>query len=342
MSVYSIAGPFRIMRRTGEEATYVVDMFWYPGVGLVCEVQWNQMVYPEGGIEPSLQGWSSVAVMTLDGVFEPAFQYFWPGGYMFWWAEKNVPMLEQYGFMYLVEPHSLSRTQALPNAFPNSNFLYYSSAQVSDRMLGYYNHRIVNASWDAASMTWTYEGGGYEAPREGPYWPFPDANMWAGRSQTEVFLADSYYEAGGAFYDTVKRAQSSPIYYVPVTPEKRLVHLTYAPEFAVLVAVYENWTSDPHFWTVEVFALEVCPTTLSDVTIVKGRARAGEVVTFGVTAFGDHNDPCEGELIDWTLTGIGELLIQQSTTDENGLATTKVLFNLVDTGSCVLEAKLSC
>jgi hypothetical protein len=66
------------------------------------------------------------------------------------------------------------------------------------------------------------------------------------------------------------------------------------------------------------------------------------VVTYRVRVTGAHNDVAEGELIEWSLTGVGVILDPQTVVDASGYATTRVRYWLNDVGDSVVKATLSC
>jgi hypothetical protein len=159
--------------------------------------------------------------------------------------------------------------------------------------------------------------------------------LWAGRSRTDFWLTSEENENRGAFYDSTTHQQSSPLYYIGM-PSRRLL---YVPEFGVFVSTHSE---DDGTSSVRVWALEVAPTHFSPIVVLDGVVKIGQVVTFGVYLFGDRQDPCVGELIDWEVIGTGTLLKEQSVTDETGQATVQVLFNTTDIGSCELKASVAC
>lgn len=93
---------------------------------------------------------------------------------------------------------------------------------------------------------------------------------------------------------------------------------------------------------IRVWALEVHPTKLSDVEVVAGQVKSGQVVTYRVRATGRQDDPAEGELIEWAVSGAGTLLTAQSRTNATGYATAKVQYGVDETGNSVVEATLAC
>lgn len=87
------------------------------------------------------------------------------------------------------------------------------------------------------------------------------------------------------------------------------------------------WVTDevfgiPNLWA---FADEVIPFSLSN-PIALAPVRSGDVVRFQVRVLGDHDEPCIGAKVDWSVSGLGELLTPQTEVDEEGYAEALVAF----------------
>jgi hypothetical protein len=158
-----------------------------------------------------------------------------------------------------------------------------------------------------------------------------------------VFVGEYFSTAEGVtracFYNTVTKELASPIYYVPLESKG----VFYAPEFDVMVSVHDDddFGSGPVF-TTRVWSFEVGPAVLSAVQLIAGVAKAGQLCTYRVQVLGDQSDICVGELVNWTLTGVGLLLDAQSETDDEGYATTRVLYGVTDEGDSTIEANVTC
>jgi hypothetical protein len=162
---------------------------------------------------------------------------------------------------------------------------------------------------------------------EGPRIDFFGDYIGAGRNDLEVVVSGGAYvpgvdqtdRLGARFYNTVTQDWSSPLYYTSLDGRD----MVYAPEFGV--------------------SLEVDPFEITEPEVVEGRpVRSGQVVTYRVRVWGDAHDPCEGELVNWLVSGSGRLLDAQSTTDAQGYATVQVQYAVGEVGESTITASLRC
>lgn len=307
---------------------------WWPGVGLIGQ--------GDAG------GWYSVplGVMTLDGRFcDRASEYFTNYG---WWPAKR--QLVVHGDYYAgdageitFDPITFARdhTSAPPKP-PNFNhpLAGRNYVKLPDRSIFYGGSWIYGAS--APCMRVVVDD--IEVEPEGPGAPFSVGFLHPGRSETEVFLAEYAFRqpARGIFYDTVTKNWSSPIF---TTKEACYGTLIYAPEFEVFVSGH-IYVSNPELegksGQLRVWSMEVDPTTMTEVEVVNGPVRGGQVLTYRVRLTGDDDDPAVDELVDWAVEGVGTLLDPQSRTDAEGYATTQVQYGVQETGDSTVEASVSC
>ena len=155
-----------------------------------------------------------------------------------------------------------------------------------------------------------------------------------GRGEMDFFVKDG--GDIGCFYDAQYQKIASPSYHTGIPAN----FLCYCPEYGVLVSVHVGGGANPS--ELRVWSLEVEPTILTNPTPFIGTPMAGQVVTYRVRLTGAQTDPAEGELVDWTLTGVGLLLDMQSKTDAQGYAIARVQYRLGETGNSTLNASVTC
>jgi hypothetical protein len=182
---------------------------------------------------------------------------------------------------------------------------------------------------------------------EGPRIDFFGDYIGAGRNDLEVVVSGGAYvpgvdqtdRLGARFYNTVTQDWSSPLYYTSLDGRD----MVYAPEFGVFLSVQqETLGTSEDVYTVRVWSLEVDPFEISEPEVVGGSVRSGQVVTYRVRVWGDAHDPCEGELVNWLVSGSGRLLDAQSTTDAQGYATVQVQYAVGEVGESTITASLRC
>lgn len=91
----------------------------------------------------------------------------------------------------------------------------------------------------------------------------------------------------------------------------------YSPRLGVFVVIDTNDK-------LNVYASTVKPYALSDPIAVTPLLK-GKVSEVQVTLTGSNGEPCPGELIEWSLAGVGDLAAAQSTTDSDGVATVRYI-----------------
>ena len=177
-----------------------------------------------------------------------------------------------------------------------------------------------------------------ESPR--PVWDaigmLPN-DMLPGRGEMDVWVVASGNQKG-CFYNAQSRLIDSQVY----TIEFPARFLCYCPEYKVLLSVHQgvNSLTDPH--VVRIWSLEIEPTVLTAPAPYIGTPKSGQVVTYRVRLTGAHNDPAEGELVDWGVIGVGRLLDIQSKTDKDGYAIARVQYLVDETGDSQIIASVKC
>lgn len=295
MSTWLLDGPTKIKNLKGIVAPNSHPFYrWCPGRGLLYRT--GNAFYGE-----------LIGVVTLDGWYEGPLSQIFPRG---WWPEKQKMLATGYWGEATYEPRVFvsGATDAdweLPTGIPDYVGTYL---RLRDRRLYYFNG-IQGVSMDGLGTT----------TREGPdAMPFYMPQIHEGRNRTEAFIGGPVGDHGvGVFYDTVTKELSSPYYHFGAECQ----FVAYAPEFGVVVTGTEGETPEIRVW-----ALEVEATTVGAPEVVAGEVRLGQIVTFQTKITGAHDDPVDGELVNWSLTGAGVLMEHQSKTDKNGLALTRVRY----------------
>lgn len=305
MSLRLLAGPFPITDDKGVAATAVVPVMWYPDVGLIVDTNGTYR-----------------SVVTLDGVYQTVspdrherMGYWIPRNRMIWGGGSvGLPAKE-----YMFEPKALARQatgiENIVGVYPNTytrlenRRVYFSGGRI---------HAVVNGV----------------VTLEGPAFAFGEGLVLPGRHPHEVFVAEqNQSNSRSCFYNTLSKTVVSQVMWLGMNAQG----VYYSPEFGVIVSVHATTPG-----VVRVWSLEVKPATMSAITIIDGLAKGGYVTTYQVQVTGDHADPCIGELIDWEVAGVGNLLQPQTVTDDAGYATTQVQYALDDSGGSTVTAKLSC
>ena len=106
--------------------------------------------------------------------------------------------------------------------------------------------------------------------------------------------------------------------------------MMYSPKLGVWFVLEELHTPVTHN-TVSIYADEPVPTTLAAPTAL-GTVGGGSAVEYRTRLLGAGGEPCAGVLVDWSATAPGVLLADQSTTDADGYAKTRVALPLGSEG----------
>ncbi|RWA55351.1 hypothetical protein AU476_07535 [Cupriavidus sp. UYMSc13B] len=121
-------------------------------------------------------------------------------------------------------------------------------------------------------------------------------------------LALAYPNGEVVYYDWVKKAQVGGVAYLGVNQGA-----WYSPRHDIFVALASQ--------QVKVFANAPRPATLSAPVAVTPVAK-GRASSIKTRLLGSNSEPCVGEVVDWVLSGPGQLTAAQSVTDSDGWAWT--------------------
>ena len=338
MSVRQLAGPFNTTT-VGALPDAVIEInptMWLPGIGMLA-------MGPIGGRYAY-----SAGIMTLDGLFcdrgnevlsNPAY---WPAERRLVRTPSFYPYDDTSEFTY--EPITFARERTGPllpkiegHALANRRYI-----KLADRALIF---QPDYAGWEGYINPFKIVVNGAIVGSEGPPGPIGHGDVMPGRTETEIFVSSTGWEtpplSRGRFYNTETQVWASPVFYW----SKRFYSLLYATDYDVFVSM-ENWVSTPELQgksnQICIWSLEVDPTIVGPVELLQGQIKSGQIVTYRTQVLGDRNDPAEGELLDWTLTGDGTLLTMQSRTDAQGYATAQVQYGVGESGTSVVEASLKC
>lgn len=292
---------------------------WYPDVGLILGV----LDVPTNHI--------ALGVATMDGFWEERSSEGFGGNRRFgWWPDGGrMEMIDLGGPEREIDPVLLAYRELEKEPFYDGIWAY-QWVRLSDRHI-YTTGFGINAVTKKV-ITTEFTGLPLMASWIGP-----------GRGTGEVFLSGagpigSYAWASACFYNTLKREVSSPVMYLSVSPDR--LKVTYAPEFGVMISVHDDTTPDRRY--LRIWSLEVEPSIVTEAEVIRGEARAGCVPTYRVQVTGAQGEPCPGELVDWTVSGVGRLERSQSKTDDDGYATVKVIYGLDDDGDSIVKASVRC
>lgn len=337
MAVRLLVGPTTLKDVNGKPMDYLNGRAaWYPNVGLLVQGYQDMNV--------GLAGNGGVFLATLDGVIPvesfdvPADSGWWPARQrvIAWGGDSSVQML----FEYIYEPIAGIYQRSDPDdwiSFDEGRNVRGNYIRLADR-------RIYVGSSDRIYA----QVKGLPNAAESDVFPFHLDNVHPGRSETDIWVegwVSPNRAQAGCFYDTVTKKIASPVYHIGMAASQ----LVYAPEFGVLVSVHPG---DVHFidgnWVngipnqINVWSLEVDPTILTIPKPIIGSSKSGQVVTYQTQLTGDSKDGAEGELVNWSLSGVGMLLDAQTKTDVNGYATARVVYGLAETGSSTVIASVLC
>jgi hypothetical protein len=134
--------------------------------------------------------------------------------------------------------------------------------------------------------------------------------------------------AGGqiVYYDTVAKAQASGRAVIGANQGA-----WYSRKHDIFVALNAG--------AIKVYANAVRPAVLANPVAVDALTK-GRVSSVKVLLQGDSSDPCAGERIEWSLTGVGALALEQSVTDADGWAYNEYLAPVTSTGSATIQAQV--
>lgn len=318
MGLRQLAGPFDVKSSAGVTISGAAAHFWYPDCGFILEYG------PFGRV---------MGRMALDGVYEDFAMIFNVFPRYFGWDQIHKrALLSSWSPSgageneWELEPILLLPTYVGVKHGAGSSTQFYF--KLADRRLFW-----GDGSGGTGGHVFGFDEDGNSTAEIQLPWMF--GYMRHGRNDNEVFLAES---TGAAvtrcvFYNVVEKALSSDIMYIPMNCSG----VFYIPEHGVILT-YHSGSPD----TINIWSLEVRPTTISDPELIKGTTAQGRVATYRVRVTGDHADPCPKELVNWELSGLGRLLSTQSKTDDDGYAEVKVRYPLHETGDVTLTANVQC
>lgn len=104
----------------------------------------------------------------------------------------------------------------------------------------------------------------------------------------------------------------------------------YSPALGVWLVVRQELSPQVHH-TISVYSDEPVPTSLS-APVALGVVGQGGSVEYRTRLLGASSEPCAGVLVDWSATSPAVVQIEQSTTDVDGYAITRVALPIGSTG----------
>lgn len=312
MALRQLAGPFTITDRDGNFPSAVTGWRWYPDVGIMTLIN-NQQCF-----------------MTVDGIYQPI-NSSRPSLYGYWPAKKrwmtwNMPAENK---EYILDPKSLTMLTIDDTDKVIDGFFFRDYIKLADRRIYF----VANQMYKIINKATTLDSDGRL--------PFLWGLVGPGRTDTEIFLvetgdiqnhAPTVGDTRCCFYDTLTKTYS-PLMYLGMACHGAI----FATELGVIISLHDG----PPL-TLRVWSTEVKPSTLSTPTVLENTPKGGLITTYQVQALGTQSEPCVGELIDWQVFGVGNPIGSQSTTDENGHATMRVVYKVDDTGESLVQAKLVC
>lgn len=309
MAVRLLAGPFDVVNGEDGIATLHMNLQcnWLPGTGIVSWV------------------WLGRAIITLDGVYQ-LINTLGQTINCSWWEDCNrLLVMGGDSLEYMFDPKTfvpyLVQTEPVVSSGigPGNSYV-----RIRDT-------RIYTSNWKVNYVT---DG---VTTVDSVVLPFNAFRIAAGRKSAEVFLSAPYGLPGskGVFYNTISKTVNSAVFNIGMP----CMNLLFAPEFGVLISLH--WYGDSPS-QIRVWSLEVEPKTVSEPELSKGEIRGGRVVTYRTQVLGDQADACAGELVNWSLSGVGQLLTLQSTVDNDGYAEARVMYRLDETGPSTLQASVTC
>lgn len=333
MAVRQLAGPFNLLDSNGDHPTNFVSskVLWYPNVGLVCHIG------------------NGIGRVTLDGVF--CINSDFPGGYgalnhayYGWCPDRNVmTFYERWTGIYALEAHTFCAFVDAEGSFLLPSTLHGGGVDMHGTYITLSDRKLFVHFLSGYAFIKAYYNGWsrYDDYTVECTLPLTFAcSIGPGRTSSEVFISERGTYTGNTkflFYDYVKKEVSSQVYHLGMSAKS----VVYAPEYGVVVSVHGT-AEDFSDYVVRVWSLENLPFTLSNPELYSGVVKSGRSVIYRVRVLGEHSDPCEGELVDWTISGKGRLLSFQSETDSDGYANVRVAYDVGDVGDSIVGASLLC
>jgi hypothetical protein len=177
-----------------------------------------------------------------------------------------------------------------------------------DRLVSIWGTQVKKRAIDGSDSAWVLEANLTAGPDSTLYVGTPTVS----RTTDPAIVCIIYQDGGILFYDVVAKQQV-------IRPVARIgsnVGAWYSPKFDI----YTSYTTADSDWEVTVWANAVRPDSLSDPVAAPSLVQ-GKVSRVLVRLLGADGEPCEGELVAWSITGgAGALTSTQSTTDADGYA----------------------
>ena len=196
-----------------------------------------------------------------------------------------------------------------------TNFVVDLLARATDRWLNVLNSAVRfkpldnSGSW-TTEATLTHAGSGT-----------PTLSLTANHNVVCLIYLDGHI----VFYDFVAKVQVNG--WANLGANSGAWH---SPAHDIFVAIVSN--------QIKVFANAVRPAALSNPVAVTALTQ-GRVSRVKVQLLGAQSEACAGELIDWSVTGVGSLAAVQSVTNADGWAYADYLAPVSATGSATINAQ---
>ncbi|MGZ5709983.1 MAG: hypothetical protein ACXWIJ_12510 [Burkholderiales bacterium] len=187
----------------------------------------------------------------------------------------------------------------------------FPQVRTTDRLIAFQGPYVTKRAIDGSDASWIAECTLAPGVLD-PLYDYPNVPS-VSRTKDEGVLCLIYPSGGILFYDVVAKQQV-------VKPWIPRIGTNNGAWYSVKYDIYISYAVSGEDWHVSVWANSVRPDSLGNpeaVTPLLG----GKVTQVRAQLVGDHGEPCEGELISWSLTsGDGALTATQSTTDADGYA----------------------
>jgi hypothetical protein len=191
-----------------------------------------------------------------------------------------------------------------------ANPVIFPQIRTNDRLISIHGAAVTKRALDGSDADWITEC---------TLTPGPSDPIYAGqvpsvsRTKDPGIVCLIYPSGGILFYDVFAKQQV-------VKPWIARIGANKGAWYSVKFDIYVSYTISGGEWYVSVWANSVRPATLSNPEPLTSVASA-TITQLRVRLLGDHDEPCEGELISWSITdGSGSLTAPQSKTNAEGYA----------------------
>lgn len=205
----------------------------------------------------------------------------------------------------------------------------FPQIRTSDRLIAIQGPFVTKKALDGSDSIWVTECTLAPGAGDAIYSSYGVPSV--SRTKDKDVLCLIYPSGGILFYNVAAKQQVIK----PWTPR---IGANSGAWYSVKYDIYiSNMISDTD-WTVSVWANAVRPDSLSNPEAVEPII-SGKITQVRARLMGAHGDPCEGELISWSLTsGDGSLTTTQSKTDANGYAYTGYVAPVAVTTAPTIQA----